>query len=75
MGENDSAMEYDENLIFTHLYAHVPFDNTLISSSARCFYLDTPDNARKNDMAAKSKHEATIIKQYDLLFSGGTCLS
>lgn len=24
MGENDSAMEYDENLIFTHLYAFLP---------------------------------------------------
>lgn len=48
MGESDTVMEYDENLIFKHL----------------CFYLDTPDNARKNGMETKSKHEETIIKNF-----------
>jgi len=48
MGESDTVMEYNENLIFKHL----------------CFYLDTPDNARKNGMEAKSKHEETIIKNF-----------
>jgi len=48
MGETDTVMEYDENLIFKHL----------------CFYLDMPSNARKNDMEAKSKHEETINKNF-----------
>jgi len=48
MGESDTAMDYDEDLIFKHL----------------CFYLDTPDNARKNDMVTKSKHENDIIKNF-----------
>lgn len=30
---------------------------------SRSFYLDTPDNARKNDMVAKSKHESDILKK------------
>ncbi|KZP16598.1 ATP-dependent DNA ligase [Athelia psychrophila] len=48
MGETDNAMDYDENAIFKHL----------------CFYLDTPENARYHDMAAKSKHEDTIAKNF-----------
>lgn len=28
--------------------------------SCRCFYLDSPNNARKYGMAVKSKHEADI---------------
>jgi len=48
MGESDTVMEYDENLIFKHL----------------CFYLDTPDNSRKNGMAVKSKHEEVINKNF-----------
>ncbi|KXN86594.1 DNA ligase 4 [Leucoagaricus sp. SymC.cos] len=41
MGEADEAMVYDEELIFKHL----------------CFYLDTPENARRNGMEVKSKRE------------------
>ncbi|TCD60360.1 DNA ligase (ATP) [Steccherinum ochraceum] len=48
MGEEDTAMEYDLELIFKHL----------------CFYLDSPDNARKNGMSVKSKHEADISKTF-----------
>lgn len=44
----NDAMEYDENLIFMHL----------------CFYLDTPDNADKNGMVAKSKHSEAMIKNF-----------
>ena len=28
------------------------------------FYLDTPRNARKNDMSATSKHEDAIVKRF-----------
>ena len=67
MGESDTAMDYDEDLIFKHLcvllhyFFHCFFPPWLISN--RCFYLDTPDNARKNDMVTKSKHENDIIKK------------
>ncbi|TFK51779.1 ATP-dependent DNA ligase [Heliocybe sulcata] len=45
MGEDDSAMEYDQDKIFRHL----------------CFYLDTPENARRHGLAVKStKHEQQI---------------
>ncbi|KAI0078668.1 ATP-dependent DNA ligase [Panus rudis PR-1116 ss-1] len=46
MGEDDAVMEYDEAYIFKHL----------------CFYLDTPENARKNGMAIQSKHESKITE-------------
>ena len=48
MGESDDATTYDEERIFTHLR----------------FYLDTPTNARKNDMRVTTKHEAAIEKRY-----------
>ena len=48
MGETDDATTYDEERIFTHLR----------------FYLDTPTNARKNDMRVTTKHEAAIEKRY-----------
>jgi len=51
MGEEDTAMEYDQELIFKHL----------------CFYLDSPENARKHDMSVKSKHEADISKSFEEL--------
>ncbi|KAG7093593.1 DNA ligase (ATP) [Marasmius oreades] len=38
MGEDDSAMEYDQNLIFKHL----------------CFYLDSPESAHQYGMSAKT---------------------
>jgi hypothetical protein len=40
------------------------------SSDALCdvldshFYLDTPRNARKNDMSATSRHEDAIVKRF-----------
>lgn len=48
MGENDNAMEYDQELIFKHL----------------CFYLDSPDNARKHGMPCKAKHEDDISRNF-----------
>ncbi|KAH9975651.1 ATP dependent DNA ligase domain-containing protein [Russula compacta] len=48
MGE-DSAMEYDQESIFRHLY----------------FYLDAPHNARNNGMSATSKHEDAIVKSFE----------
>ncbi|KZT27881.1 ATP-dependent DNA ligase [Neolentinus lepideus HHB14362 ss-1] len=45
MGEDDSAMEYDQEKIFRHL----------------CFYLDTPQNARNRSLLLKStKYEQQI---------------
>ncbi|KAI0720902.1 DNA ligase 4 [Fomitopsis betulina] len=49
MGEDVSAMEYDQELIFKHL----------------CFYLDSPSNARMHGMAVKSKHEADISENFE----------
>lgn len=48
MGEADEAMAYDENSIFKHL----------------CFYLDTPENARRNGMEVKSKREGDITERF-----------
>ncbi|KLO08051.1 DNA ligase 4 [Schizopora paradoxa] len=48
MGENEDAMEYDQEKIFRHL----------------CFYLDTPQNAEKNGMVSKSKHAAQITTSF-----------
>ncbi|KAL0953630.1 hypothetical protein HGRIS_004835 [Hohenbuehelia grisea] len=48
MGEDADAMEYDQELIFKHL----------------CFYLDSPDNARKNGMTVKSRREADLTKSF-----------
>ncbi|KAN0115590.1 ATP dependent DNA ligase domain containing protein [Russula decolorans] len=45
----DLAMEYDQERIFRHLY----------------FYLDTPSNARKNDMSVTSRHEDAIAKSFE----------
>ncbi|KAH9839814.1 DNA ligase 4 [Rhodofomes roseus] len=49
MGEDDTAMEYDQELIFKHL----------------CFYLDTPDNARKHGMAVKAKNEGDVSRSFE----------
>ncbi|KIP10052.1 hypothetical protein PHLGIDRAFT_125880 [Phlebiopsis gigantea 11061_1 CR5-6] len=48
MGEDDTAMEYDTDLIFRQL----------------CFYLDSPSNAKKNGMPVKSKNEAQIEQSF-----------
>ncbi|KAG6891205.1 hypothetical protein C0995_008457 [Termitomyces sp. Mi166 len=48
MGETEEAMEYDQEKIFRHL----------------CFYLDSPENAQKNGLTIKSKHEADLNKSF-----------
>ncbi|KAJ7155502.1 DNA ligase IV [Mycena crocata] len=48
MGESETAMEYDQNLIFKHL----------------CFYLDSPKNAHKNGMIVKTKQEAAVDQSF-----------
>ncbi|KAJ7066714.1 DNA ligase IV [Mycena amicta] len=53
MGESETAMEYDQELIFKHL----------------CFYLDSPENARKNGMNVKTKQEEAIEKSFAELAS------
>ncbi|KAJ8095205.1 DNA ligase (ATP) [Marasmius tenuissimus] len=49
MGEDDSAMEYDQDQIFKHL----------------CFYLDSPDNARRHGMNVKTKETNQINQSFD----------
>ncbi|KAF9052350.1 DNA ligase 4 [Hymenopellis radicata] len=51
MGEDETAMEYDTELIFKHL----------------CFYLDSPRNARRHGMSVKSKYERDIDKSFEEL--------
>ncbi|KAJ6518705.1 DNA ligase IV [Mycena sanguinolenta] len=48
MGESETAMEYDQDLIFKHL----------------CFYLDSPKNARKNGMTVKAKQETAVDESF-----------
>lgn len=49
MGEDDQAREYDTTAIFKHL----------------CFYLDTPDNGRRNGMPVKTQCEEDISITFD----------
>ncbi|KAF9785002.1 DNA ligase 4 [Thelephora terrestris] len=61
MGEADSAMQYDQDMIFRHL----------------CFYVDSPSNARANGMQVKPnvKNEAAITEELEkvqnLIISNG----
>ncbi|TFK71638.1 DNA ligase 4 [Pluteus cervinus] len=48
MGEDDNAMEYDQDKIFKHL----------------CFYLDSPENAEKHGMPVKGKYKAEISASF-----------
>ena len=72
MGEDDDAREYDQDLIFKHLYVSHPINSPKKQfwcirwlTTSRCFYLDSPDNARKNEMTIKSdKNEAEITTRY-----------
>jgi len=48
MGENEAAMEYDQEFIFKHL----------------CFYLDSPANAIQNGMTVKSKQEKEVGQSF-----------
>ncbi|KAF6761657.1 DNA ligase 4 [Ephemerocybe angulata] len=49
MGETEEAMDYDPDVIFKHL----------------CFYLDSPENAKRNGMSVRSKHEKELAKSFD----------
>ncbi|KII87420.1 hypothetical protein PLICRDRAFT_55380 [Plicaturopsis crispa FD-325 SS-3] len=51
MGESETAMEYDQDLIFKHL----------------CFYLDSPENARKQGMPVKVADEQAVNASFDAL--------
>ncbi|KAF8892072.1 ATP dependent DNA ligase domain-containing protein [Infundibulicybe gibba] len=55
MGENDSVREYDQDQIFKHL----------------CFYLDSPENARKNGLVVNSKQADIINKRRLIIDNGG----
>ncbi|EJD07416.1 DNA ligase 4 [Fomitiporia mediterranea MF3/22] len=59
MGEDESAMELDPELIFKHL----------------CFYLDTPTNAERHGMEIKSKYKDQISTSFveieDLIVANG----
>ena len=59
MGEA-SEREYDTTQIFKHLYVHHPFRMGLAHQMYpiyRCFYLDSSENARKNEMVVNTKYE------------------
>lgn len=68
MGESETAMEYDQDLIFKHLHVHNSLYKLWLTHEAmyRCFYLDSPDNARQNGMPVKSKREDDINRRYAL---------
>ncbi|KZT10103.1 DNA ligase 4 [Laetiporus sulphureus 93-53] len=51
MGEDENAMQYDQDLIFKHL----------------CFYLDSPENARKHGMVVRAKNEQEISRSFEKL--------
>lgn len=56
MGE-DSAMVYDQDLLFKHLsVVFCPLSEILMRPDS-CFYLDTHDNAKKNGMQIDDTHE------------------
>ena len=69
MGE-DEAMEYDSEKIFRHLYGAkilCPLDDDSEYLHSRCFYLDSPRNARRNGMEVKAKYEEQIATSYGLI--------
>jgi len=59
-------MEYDQESIFRHLCALTVLSPVMLVCDTRNshFYLDTPDNARKNGMSATSRHEDAIAKRF-----------
>ena len=63
MGD-DLAMEYDQERIFRHLYASHNSHDSLYNALDSYFYLDTPSNARKNDMSVTSRHADAIAKRF-----------
>jgi len=74
MGEDDNAMQYDQDMIFRHLYVHDPstLHVLVLNRSMRCFYIDSPSNARANGMQIKQnlKNEDAIAKEWACLISG-----
>ena len=62
MGE-ESSMEYDQERIFKHLCALFSGGVNHCVTLNRCFYLDTPRNARENGLSTTSKHEGAITKR------------
>jgi DNA ligase-4 len=72
MGENETAMEYDQDLIFKHLCVSHVLLSPHIQTPSRCFYLDSPDKARENGMLVKSKREEDINRRqlFPVLFNG-----
>jgi DNA ligase 4 len=71
MGETDDAMEYDTELIFRHLCVAMPAFLAPLYPYVidRCFYLDSPDNARKNGMAVKATNETKVVEKYCFVYS------
>jgi len=69
MGEDDNAMQYDQDMIFKHLYVdHDPFSLLPVLKRdrfIRCFYIDSPANARANGMQVKPnlKNEDAITEE------------
>lgn len=73
MGKDEDAMEYDQESIFKHLYGvpqSSPQNATKLTLTVkyRCFYLDSPDNARKNGMVVKAKNEVLTTKKWEHSF-------
>lgn len=58
-----SEREYDASLIFKHLCVFASPFRWLDSLFRRCFYIDSPDNARKNGMTVNTKYERDITEQ------------
>ena len=64
MGEDDEAMHYDPDVIFKHLYVVLPFVAVPYSKTIyRCFYIDSPGNAKKNGMPVQTKLEEDIARR------------
>lgn len=57
-------MQYDEELIFKHLYVNMyMMANHFFDPPFRCFYLDTVDNAIANNLTVKANKHENDIKQ------------
>ena len=63
MGETEDAMQYDEELIFKHLYVTMYMVVNIFRPPFRCFYLDTVDNAVANSLTVKANKREDDIKQ------------
>ena len=73
MGETDDAMHYDPDSIFRHLYAFgvgicAHRGSADLSLLFRCFYLDSPQNARRHGMSVRGRHEKEIDTRFVCLY-------